>query len=33
VTLQPGEEEVLTVDVMPDEQTAASIGAPAGIGL
>jgi hypothetical protein len=33
VTLQPGEEEVLTVDVTPDEQTAASIGAPAGIGL
>ncbi len=33
VTLQPGEEAVLTVDVTPDEPTAASISAPAGIGL
>ncbi|MFC6939159.1 hypothetical protein ACFQE8_04175 [Salinirubellus sp. GCM10025818] len=33
VTLQPGEEAVLTVDVTPEEPTAASISAPAGIGL
>ncbi|MFC6939162.1 hypothetical protein ACFQE8_04190 [Salinirubellus sp. GCM10025818] len=33
VTLQPDEEAVLTVDVSPEEPTAASISAPAGIGL
>ena len=33
VTLQPGEEDVLTVDVTPDEPAVTSISAPVGIGL